>query len=451
MKIITATVSIFFAAHLIHANDFESQRANNWHQWRGPNSNGVATDADPPLEWNETKNVKWKVELSGLGSSSPVVWGDKIFLTSSIRTERVSDAPIPKREIPKVELPEGAPELSIRPVPRNYYKFLVTALDRNTGKKLWEKKVAEEVPHRAHHKDHGYASSSPTTDGERIYVSFGSVGIFCLNLEGEVKWSRDLADLEVPNDFGEAVTPVLYGDHLVVVMDQLNQSFIEILDRKTGATAWKKNRVEMASWSTPLVTSFEGRDQVIVCGSHRVICYDLKTGDAIWECGGLGKAIIPTPVRDKDLVFCMTGYLGDSLQAIRLDSKGDVTDSDQIVWRTDKGTPYVPSPLLYDDQLYFNRKNQGILTSLKAETGEALIESTRMPHLSGNIYASPVGAAGRIYFVNRNGSALVIKHGAEFEVLAKNQLDDVFNATPAIVGNELILRGSKYLYCLSEE
>jgi outer membrane protein assembly factor BamB len=134
-----------------------------------------------------------------------------------------------------------------------------------------------------------------------------------------------------------------------------------------------------------------------------------------------------------------------------LDSKGDVTDSDQIVWRTDKGTPYVPSPLLYDDQLYFNRKNQGILTSLKAETGEALIESTRMPHLSGNIYASPVGAAGRIYFVNRNGSALVIKHGAEFEVLAKNQLDDVFNATPAIVGNELILRGSKYLYCLSEE
>ena len=450
MKKITTFVSLLFAAHLAHADNFENQRVNNWHQWRGPDSNGVAVKADPPLEWNETKNVKWKVELSGRGSASPVVWGDKIFLTSAIRTERVSDAPVPKREIPKVEPVEGVPELSIQPVPRNYYKFLVTAIDRKTGKEIWEKVVAEEVPHRAHHRDHGYASGSPTTDGERIYVSFGSVGIYCLDIEGELKWSRDLAELEIPNDFGEAVTPVLFGDHLVVVMDHLGQSFIETLDTKTGKTVWKKNRVEMASWSTPLVTEFEGRTQVIVCGSHRVMCYDLKTGDTIWECGGLGKAIVPTPVRYKDLVFCMTGYLGDSLQAIRLNSKGDVTGTDQIVWKADEGTPYVPSPLLYDDQLYFNHKNQGILTSLKAETGEVLIKSTRLPHLRGSIYGSPVGAAGKIYFVSRDGRTLVIKHASKFEVLANNQLDDVFNASPAIVGSELILRGTKYLYCLSE-
>ena len=450
MKTITTIASLFVAAQLAHADNFEDQRVNNWHQWRGPDANGVAVIADPPLEWNETKSVKWKVELAGRGSASPVVWGDRIFLTSAIRTERVSDAPIPKREIPKIEPVEGVPELTIQPVPRNYYRFLVTAIDRKTGKQLWENVVAEEVPHRAHHRDHGYASGSPTTDGERVYVSFGSVGIYCLDIEGELKWSRDLADLEIVNDFGEAVTPALHGNHLVVVMDHLGQSFIETLDKKTGETVWKKNRVEPASWSTPLVTEFDGRTQVIVCGSHRVMSYDLGTGDTIWECGGLGKTIIPTPVRYKDLVFCMTGYLGDSLQAIRLDSHGDVTGTDQIVWQADSGTPYVPSPLLYGDQLYFNRKNQGVVTSLKADTGEALIKSTRLPHLRGSMYASPVGAAGRIYFVSRDGRTLVIKHALKFEVLANNQLDDVFDATPAIVGSELILRGSKYLYCLSE-
>jgi outer membrane protein assembly factor BamB len=450
MKKITVLVSLVLAVHSVHADDFENQRVNNWHQWRGPDSNGVAIRADPPLEWNENKNVKWKVELSGRGSSSPVVWGDKIFLTSAIRTSRVSDAPISNRDIP--EPIEGVPEFTVEPVPKNYYKFLVTAIDRKTGKQLLEKTVAEEVPHRAHHQDHGYASSSPTTDGEQVYVSFGSVGIFCLDCEGEVKWSRDLGDLEVPNDFGEVVTPVLYGEYLVVLMDQLGQSFIETLDRKTGETVWKKNRAEIANWSTPLVTEFEERAQVIVCGSEQVMSYDLETGDTIWKCGGLGKATIPTPVRHKNLVFCTTGYLGDSLQAIRLNSKGDVTETDQILWKIDTGTPYVPSPLLYDDQLYFNRKNQGIVTSLKAETGDTLIKPTRLPHLGGSIYASPVGAAGKIYFVSRNGNTLVIKHGTEFEVLAKNNhLDDVFDASPAIVGREIILRGSKYLYCLSQE
>jgi len=451
MKKTTVFVSLLFAVHLVHADDFEKQRLNNWHQWRGPDSNGVAIQADPPLEWNETKNVKWKAELSGNGSSSPVVWGNNIFLTSAIRTKRVSETPIPKREIPKVDLPEGVPERTFEPLPTNYHKFFVTCIDRNSGEQLWEKMVAEEIPFRAHHGDHGYASGSPTTDGERIYVSFGSVGIFCLDLEGAVKWSRDLADLEIPNDFGEVVTPVLHGDHLVVIMDHLGQSFIVTLDKKTGETVWKNNRDELANWSTPLVTEFEGRTQVIVSGSQRVMSYDLNTGETIWECGGLGKAIIPTPVRHRNLIFCMTGYLGDSLLAIRLDSQGDVTDTDQIVWRADKGTPYVPSPLLYGGQLYFNRKNSNILTSVNAETGKALIPSTRLPHVGGNIYASPVGAAGKIYFVSRNGSTLVIKNGPELEVLAKNKLDDVFDATPAIAGREIVLRGSKYLYCLREQ
>ncbi len=433
------------------ADDFETQRQNNWHQWRGPDGNGVAILADPPVEWSETRHVKWKTALTGRGSSSPIVWGDKVLITSALGTERVKAAPLAERELPQIDLPEGVPPLTFQPVPKNYYKFLVTAFDRTTGKQLWETMVAEEVPHRAHHMDHGYASSSPTTDGERIYASFGSVGIFCLGMDGDVKWSRDLADLEIPNDFGEVVTPVLHGDDIVVVMDHLGQSFIEILDKRTGKTRWRKDRAEVASWATPLVTEFSGRAQVIVCGSQRVMSYDLKTGEVVWECGGLGKALIPTPVRYKNLVFCMTGYLGDSLQAIRLDSQGDITGTEYVVWRTDKGTPYVPSPALYGGQLYFNRENQPVMTSLKAETGETVIQSARLSQLTGSIYASPVAAAGKIYFFGRDGGALVIEHGPKLQVFAQNKLDDVFDATPALVGREIILRGESSLYCISNE
>ena len=418
-------------AQVALADDFEKQRQNNWHQWRGPDGNGVAALADPPIEWSETRHIRWKAPLTGRGSSSPVVWGDKIFITSAIRTERVSDSPRPERKLPQIELPPGVPELTMQPVPTNYYKFVVTAFDLTTGKQLWETMVAEQVPHRAHHSDHGYASSSPTTDGERVYASFGSMGIFCLGVEGDVKWSRDLADLEMPNDFGEVVTPVLHGDNIVVVMDHLGQSFIEVLDKRTGETRWRKDRVEVASWSTPLATEFAGRVQVIVCGSERVMSYDLKTGEVLWECGGLGKALVPAPVRYKNLVFCMTGYLGDSLQAIRLDSQGDVTGTSFVVWQADKGTPYVPSPLLYGDQLYFNRKNQAVVTSLKAETGETVIPSARLPHLAGSIYASPVAAAGKIYFFGRDGGAVVIQHGPKLQVISESKLADVFDATPA--------------------
>ncbi len=446
---INALMFLLVAAQSVTAENFEAERARNWHQWRGPDANGVASQGDPPIQWDATTNVKWKVPLQGHGSSTPIVWGDTLFVTSAVRTDRISDAPTPDRQPPEVKI-EGVPPLTIEPVPTHYHQFLVSAFERSTGKELWKKVVAEEVPHRAHHLDHGYASSSPTTDGKRLYVSFGSVGLFCLDFDGELIWKRDLGDMEVANDFGEVVTPVLYGDRLVAVMDHLGQSFIEALSTTTGKTVWKKERVELASWSTPLVAEYAGKVQVIVCGGDRVISYGLASGDTIWECGGLGKAIVASPIQVGELVYCMTGHLGDSLLAIRLDSTGDATDTKQVAWRTNKATSYVPSPIAYNEQLYFLRRSSGILSGLHAKTGKRVFGPTRLK-LDGSVYASPVASAGRLYFVARDGTTLVIRHGDHLEVLATNRLDESIDASPVIVGNDLFLRGSKNLYCLSEK
>lgn len=413
----------------------------NWHQWRGPLASGVAPQGNPPTEWSETKNIRWKVAVPGVGSSTPIVWGDRIFLLTAIKTERTVDTVPPPQDQPKNSFGIVAPN--------SYHQFVVLCLDRKTGKTLWKRVAAELVPHEGHHPDNDYASASPTTDGKHLFVSFGSRGVFCYDLDGHKIWERDLGDLKTRNSFGEGSSPALYGDTLVSTWDQEQNSFIVAQDAATGEVRWRQDRDEVTSWATPLILERAGRVQVIVNATTRVRSYDLKTGELLWECGGQVTNVTPSPVATDKLAICMSGYRGSACYALPFDQRGDLTGTDKIVWQHGRGTPYIPSPLLYDDRLYFTQSNVGILTCLEASTGKPLFERTRLPEI-GNMYASPVAAAGRVYLTSRSGTTLVIRHADTFEVLATNQLDDYTDASPAIVGDEIFLRGMKHLYCIGE-
>ena len=411
----------------------------HWHQWRGPEANGVGRTAKPPIEWSEDKNIKWKVVIDGKGNASPIVWGDKVFILTAINTGRVD----PKR--PK---PEDQPKRVFGIThPNTFYKFEVVCLDRNTGKEIWRETASEHVPHEGTHNDADFASASPTTDGERLYCWFGSAGFYCYDLDGKKLWERDLGKAYVGASLGEGCSPVVHNGRVVIVRDQARQSTIEVLDAQSGDTLWKKNRDEPNAWATPRVIEHSGKTQVVTAASKMVRSYDLDTGDIIWQCSGLTGNVTPCPVVEGDVVYCMSGYQGYSLLALPLGVKGDISGSDNVVWSIEKGTPYVPSPVLYDGLLYFTQSNQGILTAVDSENGDTVMERTRLPGIS-NIYSSPVGADGRIYFTGRNGTTLVIKHSGELDVLATNKLDDEFNTSPAIVGTQLFLRGRKSLYCI---
>lgn len=415
--------------------------ATNWHQWRGPEANGVSRTAKPPLEWSESKNIQWKVEIDGEGSSTPIVWNDKVFLLTAINTGKV-DASLPK--------PEDQPKrvFGIKH-PNTSFNFTVLCLNRKTGEELWRKMAIEQIPHEGHHGDNNFASESPTTDGKRLYCYFGSAGVFCFDLEGNQLWERDLGKLKMQASLGEGCSPVLHDGKLVIVRDNKDESYLVVLDASNGEEIWRVDRDETGSWATPRILDYDGITQVITSGANMIRSYNLADGKLIWECGGLTENAIPCPVVHEDTVFCMTGYQGYALLALPLGAKGDISDSDQIRWTKDSGTPYVASPLLYDDMLYFNQSNNAILTCLDARSGREIIGRSRLPGIQ-SMYASPVGANELVYVTARNGTTLVLERTDELKVLATNKLDDNFNSSAALSGNQIFLRGKKSLYCIAD-
>lgn len=422
------------AAEKIDAQD-------NWPHWRGPLGNGSVPRGNPPLEWNATTNVAWKTAIPGRGTSTPIVWGDQVFLLSAEDTGRKAD--------PK-DLPKPNPKFEKKTTPpTTYHRFLVFALDRKTGKIRWQRTAAERVPHEGHHFTHSYAAGSPTTDGKRLYLSFGSHGVYCYDLDGKFLWSRLLDRQETRLGWGEASTPVIHDGKLFLTWDHEGPSFLICLDAATGKTLWKVERDEPSSWATPLVVTHKDTTQVIVPGTRRVRSYDAATGKVIWHSGGLTVNCIPSPVTRQGVVYVMAGYRGAVGAAISLDATGDVTGSDKVQWRIDKGVPYVPSPVLVGDRLYFTQTNQGLLTCLDARTGKTLIDRARLA--LDSLYASPVAAAGRIYFVGRNGTTVVIEQGDRLKVLATNKLGEPVDASPVVVGKSLLLRGEKHLWCFEEK
>lgn len=422
---------------------FGESFADNWHQWRGPDATGVSTTADPPVAWSEDENVKWKVAIEGQGTSTPIIWGDKVFVLTAINTG-VKDPSIPD--------PEDQPKTNFFDIkqPNAQHAFVVLCLDRNTGKEIWRQVATTKIPHQGAHNDNDFAPASPTTDGKHLYCWFGSAGLFCYDLQGNKIWEKKLGEVKVGSSLGEGCSPVLHEGKLAIVRDHAGQSTIEVLDAKTGKTLWKRERDEGNAWATPRIIQHSGKTQVITTASGFVRSYDLNTGDIIWQCSGLTGNAIPCPVVEGDYVICMTGYQGYSAMAIPLTETGDISDSEKILWKKERGTPYIPSPLLYEGLLYYNQSNQSILTCVDSKTGEVAFGPERVGELS-NIYASPVGAGGRVYLTGRNGNTLVLQRGPEYKVTALNKLDERFDASPALAGKQLFLRGAKHLYCIETQ
>ena len=459
MKSALLTPALALASFALLASPAFATGTTSWPTWRGPSGAGLAPGAVPPTTWNDTQNIKWKAKVPGSGFSTPIIWQDRIFLLTSIEsTEEVAAAPTPPPPPPP---PPGGGEQKGKggkrggfgggSKPTKVHEFVVVALDRASGKVVWQKTARREVPHEGRHPTNSYASASPLTDGERLYASFGSRGLYCYDLQGKLLWEKDLGDMQTRNGFGEGSSPALAGNVLIVPWDQEGgASFIVGLDKKTGAEIWRQARDERSSWSTPLIVAVDGKQQAILPGTNRTRSYAVATGELIWEASGLGTNVIPMPVTGHGLVYVMSGFQGYFIQAIKLTARGDVSASPDIVWQQKKGTPYVTSPVLSGDRIFVTKGTESYLSCLNALTGEFHFSDQQLEGMRGGVYASPIATNGLLYVVGREGLVLVLKDTTTFEIVAKNQLSDRFDASPVMVDKELFLRGHEFLYCIAE-
>lgn len=421
----------------------------HWPQWRGPFSNGMAR-GDAPTAWSDTSNIKWKADIPGRGHSTPVIWGDRIFLTTAIPTGKPTPAPPAPTPSPS---PGGQGERRGRADsgPQVEHRFDVLCLDRKSGKLLWQRTAKVAVPHEGYHRMYGsFASNSPVTDGKYLYAFFGSRGVYCYDFNGKLLWEKDLGvQMKMRLAFGEGSAPLLVGDRLILVFDHEAGSFIVALDKRSGKELWRVPRDEGSSWSTPLAIDHAGRKQVIVAATKKVRSYDPESGKALWEAAGLGANAIPVPVYQSGVVYVMSGYRDPRLMAIKLGKGGDLTGSDSVLWSQTRGLAYTTSPVLHDNKLYV-ATDSGMISAFNATTGEPHFAQVRLPK-SYNLKASPVGANGKLYLATEDGDVVVLRMGEKFEVISTNTLSgQMFIATPVIAGGELFLRGQNKLFCISQ-
>jgi outer membrane protein assembly factor BamB len=410
---------------------------DDWTSWRGVGNTGVAPSAAPTV-WSDDENIKWSVDLPGRGFSTPLVVGDLIYVTTAV----------PLEEEP--EPPEGDGRRGRRSGPQVKNAFMVIALERGTGKEAWRKTLVEATPHEGYHRTYGsHASASCTTDGERLYVPFGSWGMYALSFDGELIWSQDLGvKLEMRRAFGEGAPPVVSDGVLVQMLDQEGPSAIVALDSTTGKELWRKQRDEPSCWATPLVTEVDGVKQVITSGTNLVRSYRLGDGELLWQCGGLGLNAIPSIIRHGDLVLCMTGFRDPRLMAVRLGGKGDLTGSESVVWQTTRATSYTASPVLVDGR-YYAVTDRGFISCWDAATGEEHYVEQRLPRGS-SLKASPIAAGEYLYVATEAGDVHLIELGDEYVVARTNTLSDqFFVASPVVTSEgELLLRSRGRLFCI---
>lgn len=446
-NLILSSVFLFFFIIIsanLNAQNRSSEYLKNWPNWRGPQETGFYQYGKPPVEFSETKNIKWKTSIPGKGHSTPVIWGDQIILTTAVAIGK-------KPEKPKED---EAAQGRRRGMSSNrtdlVHKFIVMSIDRNTGSIIWQTVVKEEVPQENTHGLGSWASNSPVTDGEYIYAYFGSRGLFCLDFKGNILWERDFGQMQKRASFGEGSSATLYKDRVVVLWDHEGQSFIVAIDTKTGKDVWKVERDEATSWGSPSIIEAGGKVQVITSATVKIRSYDLDNGDIIWEGTGMTGNVIPIPVFSDGILYLSSGFRGFAFQAIDLaKAKGNITDTEAIIWKYDQDTPYTPCPLVMDGNIYFLRINNGYLSCLDAKTGKVNYAKQKLEGINA-IYSSPTGVNGNIY-IAATDVVLVVKAGSEYELLHTNKLDDTFHASPVVIGNDLYLRGFKSLYCISEE
>jgi outer membrane protein assembly factor BamB len=401
-------------------------QAPGWMQWRGPFGTGMAV-GDAPLRWSDEAGVTWSVPIAGRGHSTPVIAGDRLFLTTAVPTGRGSAA-------------AGRQRAGLE------HRFDVLAIDRATGRTVWQRTATVATPHEGYHRTYGsFASNSPVTDGTRLYAFFGSRGLYAYSLDGTPLWQKDFGvKLRMDNGFGEGTAPMLHDNRLILHFDHLDGGFLTMLDPATGAEIWRTQRTERYNWAAPFVAIHAGRRQIVVNGEV-TRGYDFETGALLWEAAGLGENSVPQMVQHGDLVYAMSGHTIKLLMAIRLGRRGVLTGTDAIAWSTARGVSYTPSPLLHEGRLYVV-SDAGLVSALDAATGRPHYQQMRLPR-AYNFKASPVGAAGKVYLATEEGDIVVIRLGDRFEVLATNTLrDQSFIASPVIVEGAIYLRSRTHLF-----
>lgn len=417
--------------------------AGNWPQWRGPDGSGISNEKNLPSEWSPSKNIKWKTAIDGRAHSSPIVWGNKVFLTTAIEGEPVPGAKAVKHVL------EGDKEF-IHPDSigaDRKHTFKVICLDRETGKIIWQANAWEGTPYDNRHRKSSYAASTPATDGKLVYAFFGTEGLYAYDFKGKLAWKAQLGNLATVG-MGTGTSPILFNNLVILQCDEDNgqASFIVALDKTTGKEVWKTPRKVQVSWSTPLLVRGPNRAELIASGTEAVIAYDPATGKELWRHKGLESNAIPSPVANNEMVYLVAGYPAKLALAIRLGQTGDLTGSANVPWKYTKGTAYVPSPILYGDYLYLTT-DRGILTCIDAKTGEVKYEGGRIP-IPATFTASPVAFEGKILMTSEDGDTFIVKSGPKHEILGTNSIGEPVYASPAIADGRIFIRGEKNLYCI---
>lgn len=435
---VTTSAALVLTASLSAAGP----REEYWPGWRGPTGQGVSEETRLPLAWSATENVRWRAEIPGRGHSSPVVWGDRVFLTTAVEGEPVPGAKAVRHVADGQEFvhPDGVGA-------DRRHTFKVLALDSETGRLVWERTAWEGTPYDSRHKRGAYAAPTPVTDGESIFVSFGAEGLYAYDFAGRQLWRADLGGIATMG-VGYGISPLLYRDLVIVLCDEDNgeNSYLAAFDKHTGRQKWRVARAIQVSWATPILVKAGARDELITAGTEHVIAYDPASGRELWRMKGLESNAVPSPVAGRDVVVLSSGYPSKIAVAVRPGGSGDISDGERVLWKYSKGTAYVPSPILYGDHVYL-MTDKGLITCLDARTGELIYEGARPP-VGTSFMASPVAYDGKLLLVSMDGDAFVVKAGPRHEVLRTNPMGEPMAASPAIAKGRLYIRGEKSLFCI---
>jgi outer membrane protein assembly factor BamB len=416
-------------------------RVDGWPQFRGPGSTGVGEGANLPEKWSTTQNVKWKTAIPGQGWSSPIAWGDRIFLTAVVSA---GETETPKR---------GLYFQGERPAPTTEHRYVVYAIDFATGKIAWQREVHRAVPPDAKHLKNTFASETPATDGTRVYAAFGNVGIFAFDFNGKPIWSRKIDSTPTRFGWGTASSPVVHDGLLYFVNDNEQASWLMAADAATGETIWRVERPKETNWATPYVWRHAGRTEIVTNGTSAIRSYGLD-GKPLWQLGPSSTHVIPTPFASGDLLYASSGYVGDPrrpVYAIRPGGAGDIslkpgeTSNASIAWSLPQGGTYIESPIVYGGYFYtlFDR---GFFTCHDARTGKEIYTKVRLDPTASGFSASPWAYNNKIFAMSEDGTTYVIQAGPEFKVIGQNALDEFTMASPAIHRNSLLIRTATALY-----
>ncbi len=422
-----------------------SLSANDWPHWRGPATSGVAAPSPLPAAWSATDNVAWEVALAGAGVSSPIVFGNRVFVSSQIGDGRRRDGRHPT--LTQGADPSTAGEATLKRRSRADVGFIVEAFDRSSGKRLWIHEMAAEGALPPVHDKHNLSSASPVTDGERVYAWYGTGQLVALDMTGKPAWSKNLAKEYGAFDiqWGHASSPVLYQDSLILLSYHSGASYLLALDKRTGAAKWKVDKTAgVESYSSPIVVQAPTGHELIVNSSVGVESFDPATGKSLWTYPEVNRFPIPVGMVDGGILYLSRGYRSSPYMAIRLGGRGDITNS-HVVWRVPTGGPYVSSLVHYQGIIYMSTDN-GIVSAVDAKNGDRLWQE----RVGGTFSASPIAGDGKVYFVSEGGETIVIKAGRTFEVIARNKLNGHFVASPAAGGGKVFLRADDRLFAVGK-